>query len=37
MRGGAAGSRRDWRPRSRERNRAILDSLGLTGEFWRLS
>ena len=26
----------DWRPRSRERNRAILDSLGLTGEFWRL-
>ena len=26
----------DWRPRSREQNQAILDRLGLTGEFWRL-
>ena len=26
----------DWRPRSRERNPAILDSHGLTGESWRL-
>ena len=27
---------RDWRPRTREKNQAILDRLGLTGEFWRL-
>ena len=26
----------DWRPRTREQNQVILDSLGLTGEFWRL-
>ena len=26
----------DWRPHSREQNQAILDGLGLTGEFWRL-
>jgi hypothetical protein len=26
----------DWRPRTRERNQAILDRLGLTGDFWRL-
>jgi hypothetical protein len=26
----------DWRPHSREQNQAILDRLGLTGEFWRL-
>jgi len=26
----------DWQPRSREQNQAILDRLGLTGEFWRL-
>ena len=26
----------DWTPRSRERSQAILDGLGLTGEFWRL-
>jgi hypothetical protein len=26
----------DWRPHTREQNQAILDSLGLTGEFWRL-
>jgi len=27
----------DWRPRPREESQAILDDLGLTGEFWRLS
>jgi hypothetical protein len=27
----------DWRPHTRERNQAILDGLGLVGEFWRLS
>ena len=26
----------DWEPRTREQNQAILDGLGLTGEFWRL-
>lgn len=26
----------DWVPHTREQNQAILDSLGLTGEFWRL-
>jgi hypothetical protein len=26
----------DWRPRSREHHQAILDGLGLTGDFWRL-
>jgi hypothetical protein len=26
----------DWRPHSREQNKAILDGLGLTGEFWTL-
>jgi hypothetical protein len=26
----------DWRPHTREQNQAILDKLGLTGEFWRL-
>ena len=26
----------DWRPRSREDNQAILDSLGLLGSFWAL-
>ena len=26
----------DWRPRTRDENLAILDSLGLSGEFWRL-
>ena len=25
-----------WQPHSREQNQKILDSLGLTGEFWRL-
>jgi len=27
----------DWRPRSNEQDQAILDELGLTGGFWRLS
>lgn len=26
----------EWRPHTREQNQAILDRLGLTGEFWRL-
>jgi hypothetical protein len=26
----------DWRPHSREQNAAILERLGLTGEFWAL-
>jgi hypothetical protein len=26
----------DWRPHTREENQAILDRLGLTGDFWRL-
>ena len=26
----------EWRPHTREQNQAILDSLGLTGEFWQL-
>jgi hypothetical protein len=26
----------DWVPHTREQNEAILDRLGLTGEFWRL-
>ena len=26
----------DWRPHSREQNQAILDQLGLSGDFWRL-
>jgi hypothetical protein len=26
----------DWRPRTREESQAILDRLGLTGEFWQL-
>jgi hypothetical protein len=25
-----------WKPHTREQNQAILDQLGLTGEFWRL-
>ena len=25
-----------WRPHTREQNPAILERLGLTGEFWRL-
>jgi hypothetical protein len=26
----------DWRPHSREGNQAILDRLGLVGDFWQL-
>jgi hypothetical protein len=26
----------DWQPHSREHNQAILDQLGLAGDFWRL-
>jgi hypothetical protein len=26
----------DWRPHSREQNQAILTSVGLTDDFWRL-
>jgi hypothetical protein len=26
----------EWQPHTREQNQAILDSLGLTGEFWQL-
>jgi hypothetical protein len=27
----------NWMPHSREQNQAILASVGLTGEFWRLA
>ncbi len=27
----------DWTPHTRQQNQAILDGLGLTGPFWRLS
>jgi hypothetical protein len=26
----------DWRPHTREQNQAILDRVGLTGDFWAL-
>ena len=26
----------DWTPHTREQNQAILDGVGLSGEFWRL-
>ena len=26
-----------WRPRSRDESQAILEAVGLTGSFWRLS
>jgi hypothetical protein len=26
----------DWRPHRRDQNQAILDELGLMGDFWRL-
>jgi hypothetical protein len=26
----------DWQPHTRGQNQAILDTLGLVGEFWRL-
>lgn len=28
---------RDWRPRAPAESQAILDELGLTGEFWQLT
>lgn len=27
----------DWRPRTAAQSQAILDELGLTGDFWRLA
>jgi hypothetical protein len=27
----------EWRPHTREQNQAILDRLGLTGDFWKLA
>jgi hypothetical protein len=27
----------DWRPRTAAESQAILDELGLTGEFWQLA
>jgi hypothetical protein len=27
----------DWRPHTVEQNQRILESLGLSGDFWRLS
>jgi hypothetical protein len=27
----------DWRPRTAEESQAILDEVGLTGDFWRLT
>jgi hypothetical protein len=27
----------DWQPHTRDQNQAILERLGLTGEFWRLA
>jgi hypothetical protein len=27
----------DWRPRTLEASQAILDDVGLTGDFWRLA
>jgi hypothetical protein len=26
----------DWRPHTRDANQAILETVGLTGDFWRL-
>jgi hypothetical protein len=26
----------DWQPHTRDQNQAILDDVGLTGDFWRL-
>ena len=26
-----------WRPHTREQNQAILDRVGLTGDFWKLA
>ena len=27
---------REWRPHTRDQNQAILNGLGLVGDFWRL-
>jgi hypothetical protein len=27
----------EWQPHTREQNQAVLDGLGLTGDFWRLA
>ncbi|GAC1343381.1 MAG: hypothetical protein NVSMB29_16020 [Candidatus Dormibacteria bacterium] len=27
----------EWRPHTREQNQAVLDRLGLTGDFWQLA
>jgi hypothetical protein len=27
----------DWRPRTRDESQAILERVGLTGDFWRLA
>jgi hypothetical protein len=27
----------DWQPHTRGHNQAILDGVGLTGDFWRLA
>jgi hypothetical protein len=27
----------EWKPHTREQNQAILEDVGLTGEFWRLA
>ena len=27
----------DWQPHTREQNQAILERLGLAGDFWRLA
>ncbi len=27
----------EWQPHTREQNQAILDRLGLTGDFWQLA
>jgi hypothetical protein len=26
----------DWRPRTKEQSQAVLESVGLTGDFWKL-
>jgi hypothetical protein len=33
---GGRPDRAHWRPHTREQNQAILEQLGLTGEFWAL-
>jgi hypothetical protein len=27
----------DWRPKTRDQNQGVLDAVGLTGPFWRLT